>query len=97
MENKYKEKYSEDVRLGADLEIDNIINKISVVRKRTTENIELLKHFLGCWSRSNFNPKAAYYILQLIQYDIDRLAPGIKNQAYQKKYAVSDRSGSNII
>ena len=90
MENKYKEKYSEDVRLGADLEIDNIINKISVVRKRTTENIELLKHLLGWWSRSNFNPKAAYYILQLIQYDIDRLERD--EASFAKGYGLSVRN-----
>lgn len=90
MENKYKEKYSEDVRLESDLEIDNIINKISVVRKRTTENIELLKHFLGCWSRSNFNLKTASYILQLIQYDIDRLERD--EASFAKGYGLSVRN-----
>ena len=73
MENKYKEKYSEDVWSEADLEIGNIIDRIKAVRKCTTENIELLDHLLGWWSRSNFNPKVASYILQLIQDDIDWL------------------------
>lgn len=73
MGNKYKENYSEDVWSEADLEIDNIINRIRVARKCTTENIELLEHLLGWWSRSNFNPKVASCILQLIQDDIDWL------------------------
>ena len=73
MENKYKEKYSEDVWSEADLEIDSIINRIGIVRECTTENIELLEHLLEWWSRSNFNPKVASCILQLIQDDIDWL------------------------
>lgn len=73
MGNKYKEKYSEDVWSEANLEIDTIISRIRVVRKCTTENIELLNHLLGWWCRSNFNPKVASCILQLIQDDIDWL------------------------
>lgn len=73
MENKYKEKYSEDVWSEADLEIDNIIDRIRVVRECTTENIELLEHLLEWWSYNNFNPKVASYILQLIQDNINWL------------------------
>jgi hypothetical protein len=89
MENKYKEKYSEDVWSEAYLEIDEIISRISIVRKCTTKNIELLDHLLGWWSRSNFNPKVASYILQLIQDDIDWLEGGEASLA--KGYSLSVR------
>lgn len=89
MENEYKEKYSEDVWGEANLGIDNIIDRIRVVRRCSTENIELLKHLLKWWSSDNFNPKVASCILQLIQDDIDWLEMGDASLA--KWYRLSAR------